>query len=166
MIGLRLIFGELDPPGPKEVHRPFESVGRCLRFFELLLARSRDRLAVVVARREGRPIAATLNVVKGDAFYGRYWGCERDLPNLHFDVCYYAAIEHCIRQGIRRFEPGAGGEHKRPRGFDARPTWSLHFLADPRLARAVQEFLEREREEAHEVIDALREQSAYKPARS
>ena len=82
---------------------------------------------------------------KGDALYGRYWGALQPLRHLHFNVCYYAGIEHCIERGLARFEPGAGGEYKQLRGFDATPTWSCHFLADPRLADAVRRFLERER---------------------
>jgi predicted N-acyltransferase len=132
------------------------------RFFELLWERFRHRLCLAIARRNGKILAGTINVRKGDALYGRYWGCDRELPHLHFNVCYYAAIEHCIRAGIRRFEPGAGGDYKQVRGFDARPTWSLHFLAEPRLARAVERFLEAERAEAREALDWLRDHSAYK----
>jgi len=132
------------------------------RFFELLRERFRQRLCVVLARQGGRIVAGTLNVQKGEALYGRYWGCEREIPHLHFNVCYYAAIEHCIRAGLRRFEPGAGGDYKHVRGFDACPTWSLHFLGDPRLAAAVERFLEAERAEARQAIDWLRDHSAYK----
>ena len=81
---------------------------------------------------------------------------------LHFDVCYYAAIEHCIEAGIARFEPGAGGDYKFLRGFDARPTFSLHHLADPRLAAAVARFLESERAQAGEVLAELGRHSARK----
>ncbi len=134
-------------------------------FFELLRERFRRRLCFVVARREGQPVAGTLNVQKGDALYGRYWGAEREIRYLHFNVCYYAAIEHCIRRGIRRFEPGAGGDYKQLRGFDAEPTWSLHFVADPRLRDAVTRFLRLERSEAEHTLHWLREHSALKQAR-
>ncbi|MCZ6569657.1 MAG: GNAT family N-acetyltransferase, partial [Deltaproteobacteria bacterium] len=134
------------------------------RFFELLKERFRMRLCFVIARREGHPIAGTLNVRKGDSLYGRYWGCDSDLRYLHFNVCYYAAIEHCIEQRIQRFEPGAGGDYKQLRGFDAQPTWSLHFVADPRLRAAVSRFLKLECKEAESTIDWLRERSALKPA--
>jgi predicted N-acyltransferase len=130
--------------------------------FRLLWERWRDRLCLVVARRGDELIAGTLNVQKGDALYGRYWGCVRELPHLHFNVCYYAAIEHCIREGLARFEPGAGGDYKQTRGFDAQPTWSLHYLADPRLSHAVERFLEAERREAHDTIDWLRDRSVFK----
>jgi predicted N-acyltransferase len=132
------------------------------RFFELLRERFKQRLCFVVARLDGEPIAGTANIVKGDTFYGRYWGATRPLRHLHFNVCYYAAIEHCIENGIRRFEPGAGGDYKFLRGFDARPTYSLHYLREPRLAQAVERFLEAERRQAHEVISQLRDQSVLK----
>ena len=125
------------------------------RFFELLGERFRHRLCFVVARRGDEMLAGTTNVVKGDAFYGRYWGALRPLRHLHFNVCYYAPVAWCIERGINRFEPGAGGDYKWLRGFDATPTFSLHFLAEPRLAGAVGRFLEAERAEAQEVIAEL-----------
>ncbi len=132
------------------------------RFFELLRERFTPRLCFVVAWRGGEPIAGTLNVQKGEVLYGRYWGAKDPVRYLHFNVCYYAAAEHCIRTGLRRFEPGAGGDYKQIRGFDAEPTWSLHFIADPRLANAVGRFLEQERHDAEQTIDWLREESAFK----
>jgi predicted N-acyltransferase len=133
-----------------------------LRFFELLRERFRHRLCFVVARQDGHVIAGTTNVVKGDSLYGRYWGALRTVRHLHFNVCYYAAIEHCIAAGIGRFEPGAGGDYKFLRGFDAQPTHSLHFLSESGLAQAVARFLDLERAEAHNAIDHLREHSALK----
>jgi predicted N-acyltransferase len=132
-------------------------------FFELIRERFRSRLCFIVAFRGDEPIAGTFNVQKGDALYGRYWGTEYDLRHLHFNVCYYAAIEHCIQSGLARFEPGAGGEYKKLRGFDATPTYSLHFLSDPRLRQAVSRYLEQERSEAAEAIDWMRENSVLKP---
>jgi predicted N-acyltransferase len=134
------------------------------RFFHLLRERFKHRLCFVVARRGDDVVAGTTNVQKGDALYGRYWGGLEYVRDLHFDVCYYAAIEHCIEQDLQRFEPGAGGDYKFLRGFDARPTWSLHYLRDPRLAAAVGRFLAAEREEAREVIDHLNRESALKPS--
>jgi hypothetical protein len=132
------------------------------RFFELLRERFRHRLCFVVARRGDALVAGTLNVQKGDALYGRYWGAFEALRHLHFNVCYYAGIEHCIERGLARFEPGAGGDYKQLRGFDATPTWSCHFLADPRLADAVGRFLARERAEAGRTIEWLTEHSALR----
>ena len=134
-----------------------------LELFELLHERFRHRLCVFVARHGGEIVAGTINVQKGDTLYGRYWGAFRDIRHLHFNVCYYAAIDYCIRNGLTRFEPGAGGSYKQGRGFDARPTHSAHFLADPRLFSAVQSYLEGEREEAAGTIQALGDQSALKP---
>ncbi len=133
-----------------------------LRFFELLRDRFKHRLCLVIARKDREVIAGTTNVIKGNVLYGRYWGALRNARYLHFNVCYYAAIEHCIAAGIERFEPGAGGDYKFLRGFDPQPTYSLHYLAEPRLARAVAGFLKHERAEAHDVIEHLRKNSALK----
>jgi predicted N-acyltransferase len=136
------------------------------RFFELLRERFRERLCFFVARRGEEIVAGTTNVRKGDALYGRYWGALSPVRHLHFDVCYYAAIEWCIAEKIQRFEPGAGGNQKLLRGFDPQPTWSLHFLAEPRLARAVERHLEAEREQAGRALEALRGESALKSTRA
>jgi predicted N-acyltransferase len=133
-------------------------------FFALLAERFRHRLCFVVARDKGELIAGTTNVVKQGVLYGRYWGASAGVRHLHFEVCYYAAIEWCIAHAIERFEPGAGGDYKYLRGFDARPTSSLHWLAEPRLFAAVARFLEAERAEARSVIEQLGERSPLKPA--
>jgi len=130
--------------------------------FTLLRERFRERLCFAVALARGEPIAGALNVQKGDALYGRYWGCTREVRHLHFAVCYYEAIRHCIERGIARFEPGAGGDYKQLRGFDATPTLSAHFLADARLAAAVGHYLERERHEYADAVRQLRHHSALK----
>jgi predicted N-acyltransferase len=134
------------------------------RFFDLLRERWKERLCFVVARVGDEPIAGTFNVQKGDTLWGRYWGATRDVRNLHFEVCYYAAVEHCIAKGLARFEPGAGGDYKQMRGFDGEPTWSLHWLAEPRLRAAVGRFLAEERERTLGGIEWLREHSALKTA--
>ncbi|MGH7803923.1 MAG: GNAT family N-acetyltransferase [Candidatus Binatia bacterium] len=113
--------------------------------FRLLHERWRQRLCFVLARREGELVAGTFNVRKRGVLYGRYWGTHEEIRYLHFNVCYYAAIEYCLAHGLERFEPGAGGEFKHLRGFEATPTVSLHWLADPGFAEAVAEFLQRER---------------------
>lgn len=114
------------------------------RFFHAIVERFRTRLCFVLARQRGEVVAGTFNVQKGDALYGRYWGAFRTLRHLHFNVCYYAAVEHCIAHGLARFEPGAGGEFKHMRGFDARETLSMHFVREPRLRAAIADFLGRE----------------------
>ncbi|MEZ4334894.1 MAG: GNAT family N-acetyltransferase [Myxococcota bacterium] len=133
------------------------------RVFELLLERFRHRLVFVVARQHGDRIGGTINVEKSGVLYGRYWGATKPVRHLHFNVCYYAAVEHCITRAHVRFEPGAGGEYKQLRGFDASPTRSAHFLADPRLSAAVEHYLARERAQAEHTIDWYREHSALKP---
>lgn len=135
------------------------------RFFDLLGQRFKRNLCFVVARHQGELIAGTFNVQKSGVMYGRYWGAFREVRHLHFNVCYYAAIAHCINQGFVRFEPGAGGDFKRLRGFDPQPTVSMHFLADQRLANAVGRFLEREREQMHHTIDYLQDESELKHER-
>ena len=130
--------------------------------FEQLIDGWKDRLCLIVAEQDGEKIAGTFNVEKGDALYGRYWGATRMVRHLHFNVCYYAAVEHCIDHGLSRFEPGAGGEYKQVRGFDASPTYSAHFMADPRLGTAIERFLESERQNAEHTIDWYRENSALK----
>jgi predicted N-acyltransferase len=123
------------------------------RFFDLLGERFRERLCLITARQDGEIIAGALNVQKRDSLYGRYWGAFKELRHLHFNICYYAGVEHCIEAGLDRFEPGAGGRYKQMRGFDAAPIWSFHYLADPRLASAVKRFLDAERAEARHAID-------------
>jgi len=132
------------------------------KLFDLLGKRWKHRLCFIVARREGKLVAGTFNVEKGDVLYGRYWGAFEEIRFLHFNVCYYAAIEYCVGRGIRRFEPGAGGEFKHLRGFDATPTDSMHYLADRRLARAVAEYLSRERHAIERHIEALDARSSIR----
>ena len=133
-----------------------------LAFFRLAQERLRERLCLIVARRNGEPIAGTLNVVKGESFYGRYWGTTVDVRHLHFNVCYYAAIEYCVRHGLARFEPGAGGDFKLLRGFDATATESMHLILDPRMADAVRRYLGDERRAVESEIEWLGEKTARK----
>jgi predicted N-acyltransferase len=130
------------------------------RLFALLRERWKHRLCFMRARVGNELIAGTINVQKGDALYGRYWGALRPLRHLHFNVCYYAGIAHCIEHGLARFEPGAGGEYKQLRGFDATATWSAHFVADPRLRAGVARFLEAERRKVEHTLDWYAEHSA------
>ena len=127
--------------------------------FDLFRERFRSRLCFVVARRAGRVIAGTFNVEKAGVMYGRYWGTEKDVRHLHFNVCYYAAIRHAIGRGHQRFEPGAGGEFKQLRGFDPAETSSMHFVAEPRLRKAVRDYLVRERRAVVDEMEWLEERS-------
>ena len=131
------------------------------KFFELMLAFKRH-LCLVCAFKGNRLIAGTFNLQKAGVMYGRYWGAFGDYKFLHFNVCYYAAIEHCIGAGHQRFEPGAGGEYKWLRGFDPALTRSMHFITHPGLRKAVQSFLQREREQVEGWIEVGREQSQLK----
>ncbi len=131
-------------------------------FFERVLARLRDRVCLVLAYHAGEVVAGTFNVQKGDALYGRYWGAFRPLRHLHFNVCYYAAIEHCIVAGLASFEPGAGGDFKHLRGFDATPTESMHWIRDRRLRTAIADYLERERVAVENEIAWYDENTAHK----
>lgn len=133
--------------------------------FDLLRQRWKARLCFLVARRGDTIVAGTFNVRKAGVLYGRYWGTFEELRYLHFNVCYYATVEYCLREGITRFEPGAGGEFKHLRGFDARPTTSMHYVADARLAHAVSEYLRRERHTVDTDIEWLDQQSALKKPR-
>jgi len=132
-------------------------------FFDLLRASFKRHLRFVCAYRRGELIAGTINLEKAGVFYGRYWGCFTELPFLHFNVCYYAAIEHCIQRSISRFEPGAGGEYKWLRGFDPALTRSMHFIAHSGLRKAIANFLVRERREVEAWIAVGRDRSQLKP---
>jgi predicted N-acyltransferase len=131
-------------------------------FFTMAAARLRPRLVLIVARHAGEVIAATFNVRKRDVLYGRYWGVDRELRHLHFNVCYYAAIDYCVTHGLRRFEPGAGGEFKHLRGFDVAATESRHLIRDPHLRDAIRDFLVRERRAVRREMAWLDERSALR----
>ncbi len=132
------------------------------RFFDVVLERFRERVCLVLAHRGDEVVAGTFNVQKGEALYGRYWGAFETLRHLHFNVCYYAAIEHCITAGLARFEPGAGGEFKHLRGFDATETVSMHWIRDRRFRGAVADYLARERAAVANEIEWFHEKTARK----
>ena len=114
--------------------------------FDLLGERMGDRIILVLALEEGVPIAGALNFVGEDVLYGRYWGCTKPVRFLHFELCYYQAIDIAIERGLSRVEAGAQGGHKLARGYEPVETTSAHWFADPGFRAAVAEFLERERE--------------------
>lgn len=114
-------------------------------FFSMLGENMGDRVLLVLARRQGRAIAGALNLIGGDALYGRYWGCTEEVPNLHFELCYYQAIDIAIARGLSRVEAGAQGGHKLARGYAPEPTYSAHYLPNPSFRRAVADFLSQER---------------------
>lgn len=128
-----------------EAHYPWGRQYLNRTFFELVRERMGAHLDIVLARDQGRPIAGCFNVAGAGRLYGRYWGCDEPRPFLHFHVCYYHSIEQCIERGYQVFEPGAGGEHKLPRGFDPTLTVSAHHLRNRRFDEAIRDFLVRER---------------------
>ncbi len=116
------------------------------RFFSLVGARMADRILLVMARRDGRYIAGALNFIGSDTLFGRYWGAVEEHPFLHFEVCYYQAIDWALAHGLKRVEAGAQGDHKLARGYMPATTWSAHWIADARFREAVAAYLIRERE--------------------
>jgi hypothetical protein len=115
-------------------------------FLSEIARRMPGTIEVVLAREQRRLVGGALNFASKDVLYGRYWGCTEEHRFLHFEVCYYHSVEQCIARGIRRFEPGAGGDFKRVRGFRPTRTFSAHRLADPRLEAAVRRYIAEERE--------------------
>lgn len=114
-------------------------------FFSMLGEAMGERVLLILAERNGVPIAGALNLIGADALYGRYWGCSEDVPFLHFELCYYQAIDAAIARGLARVEAGAQGEHKLARGYAPVATWSAHYIPDPSFRRAVADFVTRER---------------------
>ncbi len=113
--------------------------------FSLLGETMSHQILLVLAKRAGRPIAGALNFIGADTLYGRYWGATEEHPCLHFEVCYYQAIDYAIQHKLSRVEAGAQGAHKLARGYLPVPTYSAHYIADPALRRAVADYLKRER---------------------
>jgi uncharacterized protein len=130
--------------------------------FDLFHATMRDDILMVLAFRGGKPVAGALNFIGRETLFGRYWGCVEDHPCLHFELCYYQAIDWAIRHGLKRVEAGAQGEHKLARGYLPVPVHSLHWIADPGFRAAVARYLDAERRAVDEEIGLL---SAYGPFR-
>ncbi|KUO54132.1 MAG: hypothetical protein APF82_00475 [Sphingomonadales bacterium BRH_c42] len=113
--------------------------------FTLMGARMGEKIVLILAMMDGHPIAGALNFAGAEALYGRYWGCTLERRFLHFELCYYQAIEVAIERGLNRVEAGAQGTHKLARGYEPVTTWSAHWIADPGFRAAVADYLERER---------------------
>ncbi|MDO6387554.1 GNAT family N-acetyltransferase [Uliginosibacterium sp. 31-12] len=126
-----------------------------LDFFELLGERLPQHCVLLIAHQSGQDIAASLLLRDSTSLYGRYWGTLAEVSCLHFEACYYAPIEYAIQHGLQRFEGGAQGEHKLARGLQPVETSSLHWLADARFARAVEDFLARESDGMAQYISEL-----------
>ncbi len=127
------------------VDRKWGSAYLTRRFFPMLSERLGDRVVLMMAFDGATPVAGALNLVGRDALYGRNWGGRGDWPFLHFELCYYRAIDYAIEHGLARVEAGAQGEHKIQRGYLPRPTYSAHWIAHPSLRRAIGDYLDRER---------------------
>jgi predicted N-acyltransferase len=124
-------------------------------FFSLIGERMADRIVLILATRDGKAIAGALNLLGHDAIYGRYWGAVEDHPFLHFELCYYQAIDYAIAHGLKRVEAGAQGEHKIARGYLPKPTYSAHWIGHDGFRQAVADYLVRERAAVGQEIDAL-----------
>ena len=115
------------------------------RFFSLMSERMADRILLIMAKKDGRWIAGALNLIGDDALYGRNWGALEEVPFLHFELCYYQAIEQAIARGLKRVEAGAQGSHKLARGYLPSPVYSAHWIADKALREPVRRYLDQER---------------------
>jgi predicted N-acyltransferase len=118
----------------------------------------------MLARKGTRPIAGSFHLVGGDCLFGRYWGASEHHPFLHFEMCYYQAIDYAIEHGLARVEAGAQGEHKLARGYMPTKTFSVHHIVDPALRRAIATFLERERAHVEAACQQLTEYGPYRKA--
>ena len=131
-------------------------------FFDLIGESMQDSIVLFLAYDGDRPIAGALNLVSPDCLYGRYWGCTREVPFLHFELCYYQAIDYAIAHGLPRVEAGAQGEHKLARGYEAVPTYSAHYIANAGFRSAVADFLARESQAMERQIEFLGEMAPFK----
>ena len=132
------------------------------QFFDIVQETMRDDVLLVLAMREGQPVAGALNFIGRTALFGRYWGCVEDHPCLHFECCYYQAMDYAIEHGLNRVEAGAQGEHKIARGYLPRLTHSLHWIADPGFANAVAQFLRAERDAVDEEVEILTDYGPFR----
>ena len=131
-------------------------------FFMQLPERLGEHLHVVFAEQGGEVFGGAFNLHKDDRLYGRYWGCSQEVEFAHFEVCMYTPIEWCIEHGVKVFEPGAGGEHKYERGFEPTTMYSMHYIAEKRLAHGVEAFLEQERAARQAQIEQLKQLNPFK----
>lgn len=133
-------------------------------FFSLVGQSMADRILLIMCERAGRPIAGALNFIGGDTLYGRYWGCVEDHRFLHFEACYYQAIDYAIAHGLACVEAGAQGPHKLARGYVPQTTYSAHLIADPSLRSAVARYLDQERGYVEMENEALAQQAPFRRA--
>jgi predicted N-acyltransferase len=134
-------------------------------FFRTAVERLGDQLLLFLAERDGRAVGGALNWVGTDTLYGRYWGCSEEVPFLHFELCYYQAIEWAIGHNLGTVQAGAQGEHKLARGYEPVLTYSAHFIPHPQFRTAIADFLVREREAMGYEMEALRAELPFKEKR-
>ena len=131
-------------------------------FFKIAHETLRDDIVLFLCQRDGRWVAGALNFIGRDTLYGRYWGCNEDHPCLHFELCYYRAIDYAIAHNMNRVEAGAQGEHKLARGYLPTPTYSLHWIPNAGFAEAVQTYLNAERNAVGQDIEILTSYGPFK----
>lgn len=148
------------------VDRKWGSAYLTRRFFSLLGERLGERVVLMVAECDGKLVAGALNLAGRDTLYGRNWGCRGEWPFLHFELCYYRAIDWAIAHGLKRVEAGAQGRHKIQRGYLPTPTYSAHWIVHPGLRRAVAAFLDSERPDIRSEMAALAALSPFRCADS
>jgi hypothetical protein len=131
-------------------------------FFDILGSTMADKVVLVMAEADGRPVGGALNLKGDDTLYGRYWGCLESHAFLHFEACYYQAIDYAIAHGLQRVEAGAQGDHKIQRGYVPVPTFSAHWIVDPSFRRAIEDYLKRERPAVEQEIEGLKQYSPFR----
>jgi predicted N-acyltransferase len=130
--------------------------------FERIRTAMGENMLLILAERNDQPVACALNIMSGDTVYGRYWGSTEFVSGLHFETCYMQSIRYCIAHGLARFEGGAQGEHKMARGLLPTPTWSAHWIADPRFAEAIADFLDSETAAIENYLGELETHTPFK----
>ncbi len=170
-VTLRQCYGEqLSAAQWQAVHRHYASTfarlgGHAtlsLAFFRDISQRLPGQVVIFLAEQNGPLVASAICLRDDDCLYGRHWGCDEHFDNLHFELCYYQGLDYCIRENLRRFDPGAQGEHKISRGFLPTATWSAHWIADPRFREAIADFLQREARAMRDYMRTLDEHSPFK----
>lgn len=137
-----------------------------LAFFQCIGANMPHNILLIVAERDGKPIASSLLIHNETTLYGRYWGAIEEVPCLHFETAYYQPLEFCIKERIQTFEGGAQGEHKMARGFLPQKTWSAHWLSHPSFSEAIERFLQRENGGVEAYMDELNERNPFRTVKN
>ncbi len=131
-------------------------------FFMEIAETMPDNIMLVMAKHGTEYVASAFNIKSDTTLYGRHWGCNEYFDQLHFEACYYQGLDYCIEHGLQIFQPGAQGEHKIARGFLPTPTWSAHWIGDPRFRQAITHFLQHETEGMWHYIEELQQHSPFK----